>query len=45
MHQHIDQKFIIGDVIDEQTATIEGYTSFFSFSRARVGYSGKNNKI
>jgi AP endonuclease 2 len=34
--------FLLGDVIDEQTATFEGYTSFFSFSRARSGYSGKN---
>jgi AP endonuclease 2 len=33
---------LIGDVLDEQTATFDGFTSFFSFSSVRSGYSGKN---
>ncbi|KAJ1530738.1 hypothetical protein ONE63_005593 [Megalurothrips usitatus] len=28
------------DMIDEPTALVEGYNSYFSFSRARSGYSG-----
>ena len=30
-----------GDMLDEQTAVVEGYNSYFSFSRKRSGYSGE----
>ncbi len=36
--QHI---FFSGDLLDEKTAIVDGYNSYFSFSRARSGYSGK----
>ncbi|KAK0137134.1 DNA-(apurinic or apyrimidinic site) lyase 2 [Merluccius polli] len=29
-----------GDLLDERTAVVEGYNSYFSFSRGRSGYSG-----
>ncbi|MBN3286460.1 APEX2 lyase, partial [Polyodon spathula] len=29
-----------GDLLDERTAIVEGYSSYFSFSRGRSGYSG-----
>ena len=29
-----------GDQLDEPTAIVEGYNSYFSFSRKRSGYSG-----
>ena len=31
----------VGDMLDEPTAIVEGYNSYFSFSRKRSGYSGK----
>lgn len=30
-----------GDLLDEKTAIVDGYNSYFSFSRGRSGYSGK----
>jgi len=30
-----------GDLLDEKTAIVDGYNSYFSFSRGRGGYSGK----
>ncbi|CAL1548176.1 unnamed protein product [Lymnaea stagnalis] len=29
------------DMLDEPTAIVDGYESYFSFSRKRSGYSGK----
>jgi exonuclease III len=31
---------ISGDLLDEQTALVEGYNSYFSYSRGKAGYSG-----
>lgn len=36
-----DMIFFSGDVLTEPLAIIEGYNSYFSFSRNRSGYSGK----
>jgi len=33
--------FFPGDNLDEATALVDGYTSYFSFSRKRTGYSGE----
>lgn len=33
--------FFPGDVLTEPLAVVEGYNSYFSFSRSRSGYSGK----
>ena len=32
---------LVGDMLDEPTAIVDGYESYFSFSRKRTGYSGK----
>ena len=29
-----------GDQLDERTAILEGYNSYYSFSKGRSGYSG-----
>lgn len=34
------QTFLLGDLLDEKTAIVDGYNSYFSFSRGRSGYSG-----
>lgn len=31
---------LLGDLLDERTAIVDGYNSYFSFSRGRTGYSG-----
>ena len=33
--------FVTGDLLDERTAIVEGYNSYFSFSKGRSGYSGE----
>ena len=30
----------VGDMLNEATAIVDGYTSYFSFSKVRSGYSG-----
>lgn len=30
----------IGDMLDEKTAILEGYSSYYSFSNVKTGYSG-----
>lgn len=32
--------FLTGDLLDERTAIVDGYNSYFSYSRGRSGYSG-----
>jgi len=32
--------FITGDILDEMTAIVDGYNSYFSFSKVKSGYSG-----
>ena len=32
-------------MLDESTALVDGYTSYFSFSKKRSGYSGKVSVI
>lgn len=32
---------LAGDMLDEATAVVEGYNSYFSFSKKKSGYSGK----
>jgi len=32
---------VLGDVLDELTAIVDGYSSYFSFSEVKSGYSGK----
>ena len=36
---------ISGDNLDEATAFVEGFTSYFSFSRKRTGYSGEKKLV
>lgn len=36
---------ITGDMLDEPTAIVEGYNSYFSFSKKRSGYSGKIKEV
>lgn len=36
---------ITGDMLDEPTAIVEGYNSYFSFSKKRSGYSGKIEEV
>jgi hypothetical protein len=31
----------LGDMLDEPTAIVDGYNSYYSFSRKRSGYSGR----
>lgn len=31
---------LLGDMLDERTAIVDGYNTYFSFSRGRTGYSG-----
>ena len=35
--------FFAGDMLEEQTAIVEGYNAYFSFSKVRSGYSGFEN--
>uniref|UniRef100_A0A8C2QBI4 DNA-(apurinic or apyrimidinic site) endonuclease n=1 Tax=Cyprinus carpio TaxID=7962 RepID=A0A8C2QBI4_CYPCA len=37
---HVLHTFFSGDLLDEKTAIVDGYNSYFSFSRGRSGYSG-----
>lgn len=32
---------ISGDMLDEVTAVVDGYNAYFSFSKAKTGYSGE----
>jgi len=32
---------VSGDMLDELTAIVDGYSSYFSFSRVKSGYSGQ----
>lgn len=34
----------LGDLLDEETAIQDGYSSYFSFSKKKSGYSGKNSR-
>uniref|UniRef100_A0A1A7X338 DNA-(apurinic or apyrimidinic site) endonuclease n=2 Tax=Iconisemion striatum TaxID=60296 RepID=A0A1A7X338_9TELE len=36
----VQETKVTRDLLDEKTAIVEGYNSFFSFSRGRSGYSG-----
>lgn len=36
---------ITGDMLDEPTAIVEGYNSYFSFSKKRSGYSGEFEEV
>lgn len=36
----INSLTLLGDLLDERTAVVDGYNSYFSFSRGRSGYSG-----
>ncbi|XP_057680851.1 DNA-(apurinic or apyrimidinic site) lyase 2 [Corythoichthys intestinalis] len=36
----VQETKVTRDLLDERTAIVEGYTSYFSFSRGRSGYSG-----
>ena len=42
---YLDNKFskfcFLGDQLDEPSAIVDGYNSYFSFSQVRMGYSGK----
>lgn len=40
--KNVKPKFVshTGDLLDERTAIVDGYNSYFSFSRGRSGYSG-----
>jgi len=31
---------VVGDTLDELTAIVDGYNSYFSFSKVKSGYSG-----
>jgi len=33
--------YISGDMLDELTAVVDGYNSYFSFSTVKSGYSGQ----
>ena len=33
--------YFTGDMLDESSAIVEGYNSYFSFSKKRSGYSGR----
>jgi len=32
---------VSGDMLDEVTAIVDGYNSYFSFSKVKSGYSGE----
>lgn len=32
---------LLGDMLDEVTAIVEGYNAYFSFSKVKTGYSGE----
>ena len=32
---------LLGDMLDEVTAIVEGYNAYFSFSKIKTGYSGE----
>jgi len=32
---------VLGDMLDELTAIVDGYNSYFSFSKLKSGYSGQ----
>jgi len=36
----ISDRLFPGDMLDEPTAIVDGYNSYFSFSKKRSGYSG-----
>lgn len=36
----VQETKVTRDLLDERTAIVDGYTSYFSFSRSRSGYSG-----
>lgn len=36
----VQETKVTRDLLDERTAIVDGYNSYFSFSRGRSGYSG-----
>ena len=44
MPLHVSQVcwYFPGEMLDEVTAVVDGYNAYFSFSKVKTGYSGKD---